>query len=207
MLRIFIVKSPTATTSPNFPLKGIAGATGRLDVICRSIISAFKLKSGFRRNTVFYGVLCGPPQPPLTVVVDGRKATTIPLNEIEVARVIRDLIRAYSSGETHSYSGWSIYRWDLRKVINSILSSMRALLIYLKEDGENVEKVLNKINTYMRDYDSIVFVLGSHVDLDPDDEKILEEHNALRVSIGPYSYLSSHVITYVHYILDTLGKR
>lgn len=205
MLRVFIVKSPTATTSPNFPLRGIAGATGRLDVICRSIISAFKLKSGFRRNTVFYGILCGPPQPPLTIVVNGKKATTIPLSEIEVAKVIRDLIKAYSSRKTHSYSGWSIYRWDLCKVINSILSSMKALLIYLKEDGEYVERVFSRIN--MGEYDSIVFVLGSHVDLDPSDERVLEEYNALRVSVGPYSYLSSHVITYIHYILDTLGTQ
>jgi len=202
--RIFIIKSPTAITSPNFPLKGIAGATGRLDVICRSIIATFKLKPPrIRRNTIFYGILSGPPQPPISIVVDGSKLSSLPVNEVEVARIIKDLLLSYWNKTVHKYSGWSIYKWDLRRVLDNVRKQWKTMLVYLREGGAGIQSVIKGLTK--SDYEVIAFVLGSHVDLDVKDEKLLEDYGAVKVSIGPQSYLSSHVITYVHFILDLLS--
>ena len=189
-MRIFLVVSPTATTSPDFPLKGVAGRTGRLDVIARSIVSAFKVRDNYRRNVMFYALLLGPPNPPKLLIVDGRTLEKTPSSEREALLLIKKSLQG------KELEGVRVENWGFKHVIKHFLR-MTKNIYYLREDGKwFYEKVRpSKYN---------VFILGSHVDLPHEYETFLRDRKIPRVSLGRISYLTSQCITIIHWFLDEL---
>ncbi len=187
---MFLVVSPTATTSPNFQLKGVAGRTGRLDVIARSIVSAFKSEKGFRRNVVFYALLLGPPNPPKLLVIDGRIIEAPPSSEREALLMIKNVLGGKEIRGVHVES------WGFKHILNHLLKITKNIY-YLKEDGILFEKAI-KPSKYN------VFVLGSHLDLPREYEQLLDKYKVPRVSLGKTSYLTSQCITIVHWLLDVM---
>jgi len=188
--RVFLVVSPTAVTSPNFKLKGIAGSTGRLDVIARSIIAALKTKNGIRGDTEFWGLLEGPPNPPILIKVIGSEVGYIPCSEIEVIKNLRNIMK----GEC--IKGYILEKKGFKEVVKELMSRVSSLY-YLRENGRKMSE-----ETFR--HERVGFILGSHVDLPPNYEEYLISLGVEKVSLSSMSYLTSQCIVIVHRILDRI---
>ncbi|MDD3070206.1 MAG: tRNA (pseudouridine(54)-N(1))-methyltransferase TrmY, partial [Methanoculleus horonobensis] len=60
-MKRFAVVGHLAVTSGTFSLNDLPGSGGRMDVLCRSVNSAFFLSHDLRRDVECYLVLCGEP--------------------------------------------------------------------------------------------------------------------------------------------------
>jgi len=194
--RIFVLKASTAVTAPIFILRNIAGTSGRLDIVCRCIINAFLINGRIRRNVDFYAVLEGPPSPPRLLMVSSELLSHLPKSEVEVARIIRDLL-SIGKGFHPRNEAFKIDRMSFKKLI-LYLKNEGYSLVYLHENGVDIRKFNFASLT------STVFILGDHLGLDPASEKFLDSLNIPRISLGPISYLASHCIILVNEELDRL---
>ncbi len=179
-MRVFVTQSKTATTTPYFPKRGIASHTGRLDVIARMLRASLRVEDGIRDDTTFIATLEGPPKPPLTLVFKGKDLEC----ELADERDAVECIRACMKGELNGCEKRAVG-------LDEVVKGLGVPLFLLAEDGEDISRVeIPK---------SVAFLLGSQHDLEL-DPKILNE--VRRVSIGPKSYLASHCISFIHYVMD-----
>ncbi|MCG2826020.1 MAG: tRNA (pseudouridine(54)-N(1))-methyltransferase TrmY, partial [Thermoplasmatales archaeon] len=81
-----------------------------------------------------------------------------------------------------------------KKNFEELLKGLKAQIIYLREDGEDIR------NADLQD--DAVFVLGDEKDLTEDEEKILKKYSAKTVSLGPVKMHASHCITIVNNEMD-----
>jgi len=199
-VRTFIIKANKAHTRADFSLKDLPGTSGRIDLLCRSLNSAFLLSHGFRKNVRVWLNLNGPPDPPKTIKFEGSeiKPKTINPDEISLAKII---IKALKVGEGIKEPAKEypvlpgVYVSNLRfeDIIRRTIKN--SALYYLHEEGKPIERVNFKGN--------VAFVLGDHKGLTKEDEALLEGI-AEKVSVGKKSYLTSHVIAYVNIFLDNV---
>ncbi len=199
-VRTFIIKANKARTKADFSLKDLPGTSGRIDLLCRSLNSAFLLSHGFRKNVRVWLNLNGPPNPPKTIRFEGSeiKPKTINPDEMSLAKII---MKALKVGEgikepAKEYSVLpGVYVSNLRfeDIIRRTIKN--SALYYLHEEGKPIERINFKGN--------VAFVLGDHEGLAREDEAFLEGI-AEKVSVGKKSYLTSHVIAYVNIFLDNL---
>jgi len=194
--RIFVLKASTAVTAPTFILRNIAGTSGRLDIVCRCILNAFLINGRVRRNVDFYAVLEGPPSPPRLLMVSGELLSHLPKSEVEVARIIRDLL-SIGEGSHPKNKAFKIDRMSFKKLI-LYLKNEGYSLVYLHENGVDIQNFDFESST------STVFILGDHLGLDLASEKFLDSLNIPRISLSPISYLASHCIILVNEELDRL---
>ena len=190
-MRSFIIIGHRVKTSSDFNLNDLCGSTGRLDVLLRCINATFFLSGNIRRDTEIYLVLLGEPEPPKTIHLVGSELKYLNPDERSTGALIRNaLMKEISHEEVKSTPGIYVSR----KTFEDVLKDLKAEIIYLKEDGEDIRNVDLP--------DDAVFVLGDEKDLTEDEEKILEKYNAKTVSLGPVKMHASHCITIVHNEMD-----
>ena len=177
----FIVVSPTARTDTSYPLRGYAGASGRIDVVAVSMIASSSLE-----DSMFMGVLLGPPSPPLTIfTTPGCRPPKSERGAVSWIRV------AVAKG---SYECLRTARIGLLDAA-SMLVREGFRLVVLSEDGIDFPKaqILGG---------KTAFILGSHVDI---PEHLMSElysvARPVKASVGPRSLHSSHVILLVSWLL------
>ncbi len=196
--RIFLSKSYTAVTRPIFSLSSLASSSGRLDVICRCIIQAFKTRSGLRRNVEFYAVLAGPPGPNMVVHVTRNVSLNVLYSELTVADAIaKSMVSGY-------YEGVRTFEGNLIDVLK-IIGSRRVLPILLHEEGADILSVREEY--HKRAAETITIALGTQEDLSRRDVGLLEGAGFMKYSLGPKSYLASHAVILVNYYLDKMLER
>jgi tRNA (pseudouridine54-N1)-methyltransferase len=181
---IYIVISPTARTKGDFPSRGYAGHSGRLDVVARAAASALY----FDEKTAFVAVLLGPPEPPKTLVITRRCLSASELGERTIMNLFRRLLKR------GSHRGCLALDLGISEVLY-IISKLEFETIYLHEGGDDVEEVIDVVIRGRK-----AFVLGSHVDIPKDYEIIVRKYAMRTVSVGPKSLLTSHVILYLSLI-------
>jgi tRNA (pseudouridine54-N1)-methyltransferase len=198
MTRFFLLKANETCTSSDFRLNDLPGSSGRLDVVCRCIIASLLETGKIRDDTVFIAMLEGKPDPPIRLKLEGLRLQTLSPSEIGIASMIKQALKVHlEKSQKHNVPNWlgaSIEKKSFTETLDSELASGE--LHYLHEEGEDIRNVdinLAKDN---------IFVVGSNKGLSAEDEEILDSHNAKRISVGPLSYLSSHVITLVQEELD-----
>ncbi|OYT61404.1 MAG: hypothetical protein B6U69_03685 [Thermofilum sp. ex4484_15] len=191
MKRAFVIKSNTAITEfKREYLYSLASLTGRLDVVIRALIAALLGPKGIREEVIFYAILEGPPNPPLTLMAKGSELKYLPLSEEEVAKAIYT-----TSGGSNTWL--KVEKKGLKEVMGEVISSGYKV-IYLVEDGVDIGRY------EFREEESYCFIVGDQKGLSKEDEEFLEEIRAVRVSLGPLPYLSSHCIIYVNTLLDRI---
>mgnify|MGYP000064707230 CR=1 FL=1 len=188
---IFLVKASTARTEPDFNVRSLAGSSGRLDVIARCVIAAFRTRTGVRRSVMLMVVLEGPPSPPKLLEIAGGELESVPESEVDVALAIADALRG--SGPP----GYRVRRESFRDAVLELLSREGLELYYLHERGKD-------IRTQEFGGRGVAFVLGDHLGLDKESEDFLDRLGVARISLGPRVYLTSHCITMV---LDEFERR
>ena len=198
-MRTFIIKANEAHTKADFRLSDLPGTSGRIDVLCRFLNSAFLLSHGFRKNVRVWLLLYGPPEPPKAIRFEGsRLKVRINPDERSTAKLIMKALKAGEDlkgpgREVEVYPGLYVSNRTFEDVIRLTLKN--SALYYLHEDGKPITAVSFPGN--------VAFVLGDHKGLSREDEAFLEGI-AERVSVGRKSYLASHVVAYVNIHLDSL---
>jgi len=95
---------------------------------------------------------------------------------------------------TESTPGVSIRKGDL----DELLKELDKKIIYLREDGEDI-----RAKKFDEHFD-LLFVLGDHLGLTADEEKIIEGQNPDIVSVGPLSLHADHCIVLLHNEMDRI---
>lgn len=198
-MRTFIIKANKAKTSPDFKLSDLPGTSGRIDVLCRFLNSAFLLSHGLRKNVRVWLLLYGPPNPPKAIRFEGPQLK-VRLNpdERSTAKLIMKALKAGEGlkepgKEVEVYPGLYVSNRTFEDVIRLTLKN--STLYYLHKEGKPIEKASFGSN--------VAFVLGDHEGLSREDETFLAGI-AEKVSVGKKSYLASHVVAYVNIFLDSL---
>ncbi|NJE10438.1 tRNA (pseudouridine(54)-N(1))-methyltransferase TrmY [Thermococcus sp. MAR1] len=199
-MRTFIIKANKAHTVPDFKLKDLPGTSGRIDLLCRFLNSAFLLSHGFRKNVRVWLSLYGPPNPPKAIRFEGREMRPKTLNpdELSTAKLIIRALKAAEglkgpSKETEVLPGIYVSNMTFEDIIRRTLKG--STLYYLHEEGRPITDVSFPQN--------VAFVLGDHEGLMEEDEAFLAGI-AQKISVGRKSYLASHVVAYVNIFLDSL---
>ena len=200
-MRTFIIKANEAHTRVDFKLNDLPGTSGRIDVLCRVLNSAFLLSRGFRKNVRVWLLLYGPPDPPKAIRFEGSKLK-VRLNpdERSTAKLIMKALKTGENlrgpgKEVEVYPGLYVSKRTFEDVIRLTLKN--SALYYLHEEGRPITDVPFPSN--------VAFVLGDHRGLSQEDEAFLTGL-AERVSVGRKSYLASHVVAYVNIFLDSLSN-
>lgn len=194
-MREFILKASTATTA-DFSLNDLPGA-GRMDVVCRSINSAFWVSDGLRKDTKMYIVLEGKPNLPLTVEIDSKKIKRFSPDERNIASHIKIAINKFNElkGAVESEPGVTIMNKRFEELIREKNKDVE--MIYLDQNGSDIRKFKFKKD--------ICCILGDHLGLDENTKKFLDGFKIKKISVGPYTYLSSTVIAVIYNELDRRG--
>ncbi|NJE76096.1 tRNA (pseudouridine(54)-N(1))-methyltransferase TrmY [Thermococcus sp. ES12] len=199
-MRTFIVKASKAHTAPDFKLNDLPGTSGRIDLLCRVLNSAFLLSHGFRKNVRVWLSLYGPPNPPKAIRFEGQKMRPKTLNpdELSTAKLIIRALKAAEnlrepSKEVEVLPGIYVSNMTFEDIVRRTLKG--SALYYLHEEGKPIAEVSFPPN--------VAFVLGDHEGLSREDEVFLSGI-AQKISVGKKSYLASHVVAYVNIFLDSL---
>jgi tRNA (pseudouridine54-N1)-methyltransferase len=192
-VRRFLVIGHRATTSPDFSLDDLAGATGRLDILLRCVNAAFFLSHGIREDVEINLVLQGPPNPPRTIRFVGSELRYLNPDERSTAALIRNALSTRADGETRASPGIYVSSRSYSDVI-SILAKQSAIY-YLKEDGQDIRQ----LPSFEQD---VTFVLGDDQDLLEEEESILFQYEPVKVSLGTKSLHADHCIVIVNNELD-----
>ena len=198
-MREFIFKANKSITNGEVNLKDLPGSCGRLDLVCRCVSSSFFLSHDLRRNTIFYSVHYGAPNPPVALKFVGSELKRVSPDERSIALFIKKALdKSPMQLWKESTSGIYIAKKEFRDIILEKKNEGKEIY-YLHKEGENIENIFN--NKECNDK-NIVFILGDHIGIGEEDEKFLEDIGALKVSLSPLELHANHCITIVHNALD-----
>ncbi len=191
-MKEFIIIGHKAATVP-FSLNDLPGAAGRMDILCRCVNAALFLSHGIRRDVRVYLVLKGGSQPKL-IRFNGSEMKYLSPDERSAASLIKKALeKNVQDFWTDSTPGVSIRKGDF----GSLLTELDKKLIYLREDGNDIRR-----KKFEEPFDEVLFVLGDHIGLSSDEEKIIVEHEHEVASVGPRSLHADHCIVLLHNEMD-----
>jgi len=194
-MRRFVVIGHRAVTSSDFKLEDLCGGAGRLDVLLRSINSAFFLSHDIRRDMEMHLVLQGPPKPPRTIRLVGSELRYLNPDERSTGALIRNALMRKNSEEERSSPGIYVSNRSYKDVLSTV--PRESQVIYLKEDGKDIREVDLR--------EDVTFVLSDDQDMTAEEEELLMDHSPEKVCLGPYSYHSDHCVLLVNNELDRRG--
>jgi len=198
-MRNFVVVGHKATTSPNFSLEDIPGTSGRLDILCRSITSAFVLSHGIRKDVCVYLLLLGGGVPK-TIVLRGETLRHLNPDERTTAALLKKALTLEAGPRwTMSTSGIFVRLGGLAGILEDLKGST---MFYLREDGPDMLKMMEN-----EDPDSAVFIMGDHTGMTPEEEAIIGQAGARTTSLGPVSLHADHCIVISNWILDRVTAK
>jgi tRNA (pseudouridine54-N1)-methyltransferase len=193
-MKSFIILGHKAVTAP-FSLNDLPGSAGRMDILCRCVNAALFLSHDLRRDVRIYLVLMGEPAPPKLIRFDGADVRYLSPDERSAASLIKKALeKNVQEFWTESAPGVSIRKGDFA----DLLAELGRDVIYLREDGDNIRGLR---------FDEPLFVLGDHLGITGDEEKIIEGYGHEIVSVGPLSLHADHCIVLLHNEMDRLEKR
>jgi len=193
-MKEFIIIGNKAVTTP-FSLNDLPGAAGRMDILCRCVNASLFLSHDLRRDVRVYLVLKGGAQPML-IRFEGAAVRYLSPDERSAASLIKKALEKGAQGFwTESMPGVSIRKGDLC----DLLDELNRKITYLREDGIDIR--VKQLDT------DPLFILGDHLGLTDDEEKIIEAHEHEIINVGPLSLHADHCIILLHNEMDRIEKR
>jgi tRNA (pseudouridine54-N1)-methyltransferase len=200
-MRSFIVVGHKATTSPNFSLEDIPGTSGRLDILCRCINAAFVLSHGIRKDVnVFLVLLGGDSAKTLWLRGDCLKHLN-PDERTTAALLKKALALEAADGWRESTPGIFVRTGSLAAALHDLNG---ASLFYLRENGEDVFDIAADIDNESIS-DDAVFILGDHVGMTEEEERMIAQAGSKVISVGPMSLHADHCIVLINSWLDRIN--
>ena len=194
-MRQFVVIGHEAPTGPEFSLDDLAGAAGRLDVLCRCVTSAFFLSHDIREDVRVPLVLSDE----YTVTFEGSKLRRLNPDERSTAALVRNALEERAEAIGHipveTSPGVSLTRRGFEATLSTVADEGN--IIQLHEDGRPAVEVDPP--------EDPVFVLSDHRDFAAEETDRLEAVTSRRLSLGPEPLHADHAITVAHNYLDTDG--
>lgn len=188
-MKSFIIIGHKAATAP-FSLNDLPGAAGRMDILCRCVNAALFLSHDLRRDVRVYLVLKGEPDPPKLIRFDGSGVRYLSPDERSAASLIRKTLEKNAQEFwTESTPGVSIRKGEL----GDLLGELNKKITYLREDGEDIRG---------KSFEEPLFVLGDHLGVTDDEEKLIGGYEHDVMSVGPLSLHADHCITLLHNEMD-----
>ncbi len=178
-------------TAGDFLIRDLPGSSGRLDVLCRVLVATFRSVPELCPSTSFYGVLGGPPNPPLLLRVKKVVSGTIPESELACALLLKGLLTRAHTQDPAKVEPWPqflITRQGFAESLQEVVGEEEKLY-YLVEGSEPLAKTKIDLTA------PLVFVLGDHQGVPPEHETLLMKQNAQKICIGERSLLGSQIIT------------
>lgn len=190
IMREFIVVGHLAKTTPDFSLEDLPGTSGRMDILCRCINSAFFISHGLRRDVICYLVLCGGNEEK-TLRLKGDELRHLNPDERTTAALIKKALAIDAGNEwTRSTPGIYVRIGGLEKLLDD---KKDYPLYYLREDGRDLRE-----DVPMKG----VFILGDHQGMRLEEEELLASRNAVVLSLGDVSLHADHCIILINHELD-----
>ncbi|MBE0523213.1 MAG: tRNA (pseudouridine(54)-N(1))-methyltransferase TrmY [Methanosarcinales archaeon] len=198
-MREFIVVGHKARTDSNFNLNDLPGTGGRMDILCRCVNSSLFLSHDLRRDVVIYLVLLGEPETSKIVKFEGKNVRYLNPDERSSGSLIKKALdkNAGSHWKLSTPGVW-IRKGDLNDIIHEVMDGAEnKILLYLSEDGIDIRKSDEKPLL-----DDVVFVLGDHMGMTPEEESIIKDAGSNIINIGPVSLHADHCIVLVNNEFD-----
>ncbi|MFX1301495.1 MAG: hypothetical protein ACFFAL_10890 [Promethearchaeota archaeon] len=190
---VILLDAPRTRTDEEFLIRDVPGTSGRLDVVCRILIAAYRTTPIFTSCIQVNAILGGPPHPPLLLRIDDVTSDEFPESELSCALIIKGLLHNYGTTKTKCSRQWPQFS-IMAKSFDDILkeaASASSQILYLVEKGKPLDQV--KIN-----FDKpITLILGDDQGLHAEHEKLVYQYPVQEVSIGTRSLLGSQVISLV----------
>ncbi|KAA9398990.1 tRNA (pseudouridine(54)-N(1))-methyltransferase TrmY [Haloarcula sp. CBA1130] len=194
-MRQFVIIGHDAPTTPEFSLDDLAGAAGRLDVLCRCVTSAFFLSHAIREDVRVHLILADE----YTVTFEGSDLRRLNPDERSTAALIRKALEEREEAIGHipveTSPGVSLTRRGFEGTLDDV--ARRGTVVQLHEDGDPVVDVAPPSDP--------VFILSDHHDFRDEEAALIAERADERVSLGPKALHADHSITVAHNYLDTAG--
>ncbi len=192
-MRAFLIVGNKAVTKP-FNLNDLAGSAGRMDIICRCIAQSLFVSHGIRRDVEVYILLLGSPDPPKALKIVGSEVRYMAPDERNVGGIIR---KALSLDVDKDWRISSPGVYVARKNLEELLEELSRVyeIVYLREDGVDIRDVAC-------DLKNPLFVLGDHIGLKEEDERLVLKYAKMVVSVSKLSLQADQCIVIVHYELD-----
>ncbi|MEM0243366.1 MAG: hypothetical protein QXT34_02890 [Candidatus Aenigmatarchaeota archaeon] len=189
-MRAFIFVSHGYTT---YKIKDFYKA-GRLDIAIHSIIHAFFISNGLRKDVEFNLLLYGRPKPPIRIKMVSNIKT--PWSKKDIESLIKiSLWKFYKKGEKpiESLKGVYVDRSGLKETLEEYKNKDFKIFL-LDISGKPIEDVEICKNA--------VFVLGDFLGLKKEHFKIAEMYKDDIISLGKIPYFSSQCIFLLNYFYD-----
>ncbi|MBZ3935561.1 tRNA (pseudouridine(54)-N(1))-methyltransferase TrmY [Methanimicrococcus blatticola] len=199
-MKDFVIIGNKAVNGGKISLNDLPGSAGRMDVLCRCVTSALFISFGMRRDINVWLILKGEPGPDKIVRFNGETMRSLNPDERSSGSLIQKaLLIDASEIEKQSTPGVFVRYGNLAQLLNEFSEEKRPLF-YLKEDGDDVTEMIQTESAAL--LENGVYILGDNQGVFEDDEKMIENADALKISVGPISLLSSQCITLILNVLD-----
>ncbi len=186
-----LLDAPRAKSADNFLIRDVPGTSGRLDVVCRILISTFRTIPELAPNIQFNAILGGPPNPPLRLRVENMIPSEFPESELACALLLKTVLFRYQTAQimrNNRLPQFSISPQSFHETLNELIH-LQSQLFYLVENGHPLKQVDIDLDR------PITVILGDDQGLHPQHAKIVNNVPVRKVSIGTRSLLGSHVIS------------
>ncbi|MFB6127986.1 MAG: tRNA (pseudouridine(54)-N(1))-methyltransferase TrmY [Halolamina sp.] len=194
-MRQFLLVGHEAPTTPTFALDDLAGAAGRLDVLCRCVSAGLFVSHDIREDTRVHLVLGDE----FTVTVDGGSVKHLGPDERNVAARIRDALGAREDAIGHQPAeptpGVELRRMGFSATLDRLADD--ATVVQLHESGAPVVDAEPPADP--------LFVLSDHADFASAESERLAEVADERIRLGPRAVHADHAVAVAHNYLDTDG--
>ena len=191
-MKDFIIIGHKAVTG-TFSLNDLPGAAGRMDILCRCVNASLFLSHDLRRDVRVFLIMKGEPSPPKLIRFDGNTIRYLSPDERSAASLIKKALEKNAQDFwTESTPGVSVRKGDLE----DLLKELDKKIIYLREDGEDIRKKM------LAEAFDALFVLGDHLGLSEDEERIVVGYDPEIISVGPLSLHADHCIVLLHNEMD-----
>ena len=178
---IFMIVFPEKPRVKQIKLKGYAGLYKRIDILARAFIIIEQYAMVYKeKRLLVHGVF--PEDDETITVLEYKPNGTIRREKQAVLEILKAL-----RGKVTSIL---VREEDVNKYLYNV--SKQYDIVYLSENGKPFEKFEKYAGK-----EKIAYVLGAHRDPPAMFCNALNRYKHREVSIGPYSYLATHVIAYI----------
>lgn len=218
-MRNFIIVGHRAVTSPNFSLNDLPGTGGRMDILARSVNSAFLLSHDIRREVEVVLVLHGPDNPTKTIRFNGAELKYLNPDERSTGALIRNALMKFTSlksddnnetvsSELKPSQSQTGFLPETRASPGIFISNTRFEDVITHYDTKSKIVLLNETGSdlfasdIIKEKGDLTFVLSDDKDFTDEEEKLLRKIAKFELCLSPNILHTEHCIILVHNILD-----